>query len=156
MDLISANRALEIVLESAAPLGVERITIREAQGRVLAEDIRSPRDIPGFDNSAMDGYAVRSADAVGASEGAPVRLRVLETIGAGRMPSLRVLPGTASRIMTGAPLPEGADAIVQVERTRQSGEVVELLADAPPHNFIRPRGEDIRQDELAIGAGTEL
>lgn len=156
MDLISANRALEIVLECARPLGVERITIREAQGRVLAEDVRSPRDIPGFDNSAMDGYAVRSADAAGASEAAPVRLRVVETIGAGRVPSVRIVPGTASRIMTGAPMPEGADAIVQVERTRQSGEVVELLSDAPPSNFVRPRGEDIRQNEVAIGAGTEL
>jgi molybdopterin molybdotransferase len=72
------------------------------------------------------------------------------------MPTVRVLPGTASRIMTGAAMPEGADAIVQLERTRQSGDVVELMADAPPRNFIRPRGEDLRLDELALGAGTEL
>jgi molybdopterin molybdotransferase len=156
MNLISANRALEIVLECAAPLGVERVTIREALGRVLAEDIRSPRDIPGFDNSAMDGYAVRSADVAGASQASPVRLRVVDTIGAGRVPSVKVLPGTASRIMTGAPVPEGADAIVQLERTRQSGDVVELMADVAPRNFIRPRGEDLRRDDLAFGAGTEL
>jgi len=156
MDLISANRALEIVLESSAAVGVERVAIRDAVKRVLAEDIHSPRDVPGFDNSAMDGYAVRSADVAGASEATPVRLLVVDTIGAGRMPSVEVQPGTASRIMTGASLPPGADAIVQVERTRQSGDTVEIMTAAPVRNFIRPRGEDVRRDELVLKAGTVL
>src|SRR5258708_37993826 len=122
--MISADQALEIVLESVAPLGVERTPILEACGRVLAEEIRSPRDIPGFDNSAMDGYAVRAADITAATEANPVRLEVLETVAAGMMPSRQVSPGQAARTMTGAPIAEGADTIVQVERTRTDGNFV--------------------------------
>src|SRR5580692_2631578 len=81
--MISADQALQIVLENVAPLGVERIPILDALGRVLAETISSPRDIPGFDNSAMDGYAVRAADVTHASASSPARLRVLGTVAAG-------------------------------------------------------------------------
>src|SRR5207237_7035210 len=119
------DEALRLVLDSVQPLAAERIGIRDALGRVLAEEVRSPRDIPGFDNSAMDGFAVRAADISGASEAHPVTLRVIETIAAGQMPSAVVGPGTASRIMTGAPLPKGADAIVPVEQTRSSDNSVE-------------------------------
>ncbi len=154
--MISADDALRIVLENVAALGVERTPILDACGRVLAEDIRSPRDIPGFDNSAMDGYAVRGADIVAASETSPVRLKVVETIGAGQMPSRRVNAGEAIRTMTGAPIAEGADAIIQVERTRGIGDVVEILAPAPERSFIRPRGEDLRANELVIAAGKVL
>ncbi|MGC2492458.1 MAG: hypothetical protein WA410_06405, partial [Candidatus Binatus sp.] len=87
--MVSADQALQIVLENVVPLGVERIPILEALGRVLAEDIASRRDIPGFDNSAMDGFAVRAADLVRASEASPVKLAVVETVGAGRMPTRR-------------------------------------------------------------------
>src|SRR5437879_1965800 len=111
--MISADEALSIVLDSVAPLGVERVPILAALGRVLAEEIGSPRDIPAFDNSAMDGYAVRSADVAGASEARPARLTVIETVGAGAMPSRRVAPGQAVRTMTGAPIAQGADSIVQ-------------------------------------------
>ena len=99
-------------------------------GRVLAEEIRSPRDIPGFDNSAMDGYAVRAADIATARESRPVSLKVIETVGAGTMPTLRVEPGTAIRTMTGAPIAAGADAIIQVERTRG--------ADSKSRSWCRP------------------
>src|SRR5215471_18538717 len=118
--MISVDEALRIVLDNVAPLGVERTSIIDACGRVLAEEIRSPRDIPGFDNSAMDGYAVRAADIASASESNPISLKVLETVGAGAMPARRVEPGTAIRTMTGAPIAAGADAIIQVERTRGS------------------------------------
>jgi molybdopterin molybdotransferase len=154
--MISADQALEIVLENVAALGVERTPILDAVGRVLAEEIRSPRDIPGFDNSAMDGYAVQAADIAGASEAIPVRLRVVETIGAGQMPTRRLSPGEATRTMTGAPLADGADTIVQVERTRSIGDAVEILASAPERAFIRPRGEDLRAGELVIAAGKIL
>ena len=154
--MISADQALEIVLENVAALGVERTPILDAVGRVLAEEIRSPRDIPGFDNSAMDGYAVRAADIAKASEGNPVRLRVVETIGAGQMPTRRLSPGEATRTMTGAPLADGADTIVQVERTRSIGDAVEILASAPERAFIRPRGEDLRQGEVVMTAGKIL
>src|ERR1039458_10749528 len=116
--MISADQALQSVLENVAPLGVERIPIVESLGRVLAQDISSPRDIPGFDNSAMDGYAVRAADLAKASEANPVKLTVVETVGAGKMPTRRVSAGEAVRTMTGAPIAEGADAIRQDARQR--------------------------------------
>ena len=128
--MISADQAIQIVLDNVTPLGVERIPIVTALGRVLAQDISSPRDIPGFDNSAMDGYAVRAADLARASEAIPVKLTVLETVGAGQMPARRVSAGEAVRTMTGAPIAEGADAIVPVERTRGGGGVVEFLVAA--------------------------
>ncbi|MGD0120040.1 MAG: gephyrin-like molybdotransferase Glp [Candidatus Binatus sp.] len=154
--MISADQALQVVLENVAPLGVERITILDALGRVLAENISSSRDIPGFDNSAMDGYAVRAADVANASEANPVKLRVVETAGAGQMPSRRVGAGETVRTMTGAPIADGADAIIQVERTRGSGDVVEFLAPAEVRGFIRPRGEDLRQGELVMSPGKTL
>ena len=97
--MISVDEALALVLDSVAPLGLERVSILKARGRVLGEELRSPRDIPGFDNSAMDGYAVRGADVAGAAEGRPVRLMVTETIAAGAMPSKAVAPGQAARII---------------------------------------------------------
>ena len=154
--MISADQALQIVLENAASLGVERIPIVDALGRVLAENIRSPRDIPGFDNSAMDGYAVRAADLATASETKRVKLGVIETIGAGQMPTRRVSQGQAVRTMTGAPVAEGADAIIPVERTRGTGDQVEFLAAAETGAFIRPRGEDLRLGELVMSASKIL
>jgi len=154
--MISADQALQIVLENVAPLGVERIPIVEAASRVLAEDISSPRDIPGFDNSAMDGYAVRAADLARASEASPVKLTVIETVGAGKMPTRRISAGEAVRTMTGAPIAEGADAIVPVEWTRGGGTVVEFLAAPEKGASIRPRGEDLRLGEPVISAGKTL
>ncbi len=154
--MITADEALRLVLENVAPLGVERIPILNALGRVLAEDVHAPRDIPGFDNSAMDGYAVRVADVASASESAPVRLEVLETVGAGTMPTRTVRPGTAVRTMTGAPIAPGADAIVQVERTRTAGEAVEILAPVATGASIRLHGEDVRAGDLVIPAGAEV
>lgn len=154
--MISTDEALRIVLDNVVPLGVERVSILAGLGRVLAEEIRSPRDIPGFDNSAMDGYAVRAADVASAGESNPVTLKVIETVGAGKMPTLRVEPGTAIRTMTGAPIAVGADAIIQVERTRGSESNVEILASAEPRSFIRPRGEDLREVELLMSAGKVL
>jgi molybdopterin molybdotransferase len=154
--MISVDEALRIVLDNVAPLGVERAPLLGAAGRILAEEIRSPRDIPGFDNSAMDGYAVRAADIATASESNPVSLKVLETVGAGTMPTQRVEPGTAIRTMTGAPIAAGADAIVQVERTRGSDSKVEILASAESRAFIRPRGEDLREGELVMSPAKVL
>jgi molybdopterin molybdotransferase len=154
--MTSADQALEIVLANVAALGVERVPILEALSRVLAEEIRSPRDIPGFDNSAMDGYAVRAADVASASESNPVRLRVIETVAAGAMPKLTLEPGQATRTMTGAPIAPGADAIIQVERTRTAEPFVEILASAERGAFVRPHGEDLKRDELVMSAGKVL
>jgi molybdopterin molybdotransferase len=153
---ISVDEALRKVLDSVNPLGVERVPIRDATGRILAEDVRSPRDIPGFDNSAMDGYAVRAADVGEASEDRPARLAVLETIAAGGVPTINVGPGQSSRIMTGAPIPAGADAIVPVERTRGGHDTVEILAPAMPGAFVRPRGEDLREGDPVMTRGQRL
>jgi molybdopterin molybdotransferase len=155
--MISADQALQIVLENVAEIHPERVALTAALGRVLAEEVRSPRDIPAFDNSAMDGYAVRAADVAHASADNPVRLTVVETVGAGAMPTRRVEPGQAIRTMTGAPLAAGADAIVQVERTRESeGGAVEILAPAEPGQFVRPRGEDVKQGEPLMAPGRAL
>jgi len=154
--MISADQALQIVLDNVVALGAERIPMVEALGRVLAENISSSRDIPGFDNSAMDGYAVRAADLAKASDASPVKLRVVETVGAGQMPARRVSAGEAVRTMTGAPIAEGADAIVAVERTRGTGDLVEFLAPAENSAFIRARGEDLRLGELVMSAGKTL
>jgi molybdopterin molybdotransferase len=154
--MTSADQALQIVLENVEPLGVERVSITAALGRILAEEVHSPRDIPGFDNSAMDGYAVRAADVATASETNPVRLEVLETVGAGVMPSRSVAAGQAIRTMTGAPIAPGADAIVQVERTRTEGDIVEVTMAPQAGAFVRPRGEDLRQGELVMSAGKTL
>jgi len=154
--MTSADQALEIVLANVAVLGVERVPILEALSRVLAEEIRSPRDIPGFDNSAMDGYAVRAADVASASESNPVRLRVIETVAAGAMPKLTLEPGQATRTMTGAPIAPGADAIIQVERTRTAEPFVEILASAERGAFVRPHGEDLKRGELVMSAGKVL
>ena len=154
--MVSADEALRLVLDSVKTLAVERVGLREAHGRVLADEIRSPRDIPGFDNSAMDGFAVLFADVSGASESNPVKLRVIETIAAGKMPNAPVVAGTASRIMTGAPLPSGADAIIPVEQTRGSSDTVEILAIEPGRNFIRPRGEDLRVGQQVLSPGQRL
>ena len=154
--MISVDQALKIVLDNVAALGAERIPIVDALGRVLAEEICSPRDIPGFDNSAMDGYAVRAADIMSASESHPVRLKVLETVGAGVMPSVRIESGQAVRTMTGAPIADGADAIVPVERTRGGEAEVEVMAPAEKGAFVRPRGEDIKRAELVFALGKAL
>jgi molybdopterin molybdotransferase len=154
--MISTDEALRIVLDNVAPLGVERVSITAALGRVIAEEIRASRDIPGFDNSAMDGYAVRAADIATASESKPIRLKVLETVAAGMMPTRSVGSGEAARTMTGAPLAVGADAVVPVERTREDGTAVEIMAPAQAGAFVRPRGEDLKQGEPVIAAGTVL
>src|SRR5258708_12277598 len=114
--MTSADQALEIVLANVAVLGVERVPILEALSRVLAEEIRSPRDIPGFDNSAMDGYAVRAADVASASESNPVRLRVIETVAAGAMPKLTLQPGHATRTMPAPPIAPRAHPIIPFNR----------------------------------------
>src|SRR5215471_8859037 len=115
--MISVRDALHRVLQDLPRLGGEQVALPAARGRVLAAAIQAPRDVPPFRNSAMDGYAVRSADVAAADPERGVRLPVLETVGAGAVARQPVRPGTSIRIMTGAPMPEGADAVVRVEDT---------------------------------------
>ena len=154
--MISADEALRLVLANVEPLGIERVSILSALGAVLAEEIRARRDVPAFDNSAMDGYAIRAGDVPGASETRPARLKVVETIAAGAMPSRRIGAGECARIMTGAPIPLGADAVIAVERTRGGADEVEILAACEPGFCVRPRGEDIREADLVFEPGRRL
>jgi molybdopterin molybdotransferase len=161
--MISVDEALEYVLKHFEPLEPERVEILDALDRVLAEDIYSDTDIPPFDNSAMDGYAVRAADTVGASTEAPVALQVIADLAAGYTTHLVVEPGTAIRIMTGAPLPAGADAVVRFEDTSEGSSTgerrsnrIEVFSQVVVGENVRPAGEDIRKGELVLAEGTVL
>ena len=159
--MISVDEARARILRHFHPLEPEKVPILEALDRVLAEDIYSDIDIPPFANSAMDGYALRSGDTMGASKKSPVTLKVVADLAAGHTTHLKVEPGTAIRIMTGAPLPEGADAVVRFEETSEGlrggwGPTVEIYKEVSPRENVRPAGEDIRRGELALAKGTVL
>ena len=117
--MINVDLALRKVLKAIKPLPKETIKLSDSLGRTLAEDIYSACDIPGFDNSAMDGYALKSADTAGASIKKPKTLQVIEDVKAGDIPKNKLKSGEAIRIMTGAMLPRGADAVVMVEVTKK-------------------------------------
>jgi len=144
------------ILRDARPLEAERVPLREALGRVLAEDVSSPIDHPPWDNSSMDGYAVRASDVAFASESEPVTLWVLETVRAGQRPSQAVAPRTAIRVMTGAPVPEGADTVVRVEDTDGGEQRVAIRDARDAGRNVRPRGEDLRAGTVALGRGTVI
>jgi molybdopterin molybdotransferase len=154
--MIPVKEALCRILEQIPRLGKERVGILEAQGRVLAEDIFSSRKIPPWDNSAMDGYAVRYFDIQEASAKKPVFLKVLSDLPAGRVFEGRIGPGEAVRIMTGAPLPEGADTVVPVEETVKADGNVKILAAVPAGRNIRRAGEDVGVGEKVLEDGTVL
>lgn len=148
--------ALALILEGLAPLPSRRLPLAEALGLAAAEAVASAEAVPPFTNSAMDGYAVRAADLAGASEARPARLRVLGDLAAGATPDRAVEPGTAWRIMTGAPLPEGADAVVPVEETQRGEDWVEVRSPLRPGLHVRQAGEDIRAGQVLIGPGRRL
>ena len=152
--MLSVEQALEQILKAFHPLEPERVNIVEALGCVLAEDIHADVDIPPHSNSSMDGYAVLANDTTGARAETPARLHVVGELAAGYVTETQVEPGAAIRIMTGAPIPPGADAVVKVEDTKATGEWVEILAPAPRGQYIRPAGEDVRQGELVLPRGT--
>lgn len=153
--LTARDAALRILTESPRQPTL-RIPLDDALGHVLADDVTSPLDIPAHTNSAMDGYACRGADVKGAHPGRPVRLRVVETIPAGRFPARRVEAGECARIFTGAPLPEGADSIIRQEDTDLGTERVTILKDRDVGVNFRKAGEDLKRGALALPAGTTL
>jgi molybdopterin molybdotransferase len=153
-QLTPLSEAQHIVLDAAPVLGVEKISILDALGRTLGEDVVAERDNPPWDNSAMDGFAVRGDDI--RHEHAvqkPVTLKVIEDVPAGTMPSKAVRPGEAIRIMTGAPIPEGADTVVKVEDTEHTPDTVRIFKPEPRGANIRPRGEDVRKGDCIIARG---
>ncbi len=154
--MLEVEEARARVLERLMPLPAETVPIIEALGRVTAQDVVADYDIPPHANTAMDGYAVRAADTAAASAENPVRLRVIGELAAGYVADREVTPGTAIRIMTGAPIPPGADAVIQFERVKRNGEYIEITAPVPVGKEIRHAGEDVKSGETVIPRGTVL
>jgi len=154
--MIAVEEAIHRILDQIHPLGKERLNILQSLGRVLGEDIIAPRNIPPWHNSAMDGYAVRWQDIQNASSKKGVVLTVLADLPAGRIFRGEVNPGEAVRIMTGAPLPQGADTVVQVEDTEKAGDQVKILAAPEKGKNIRQAGEDVTAGERILEEGNLL
>lgn len=155
--LTPLQEAQKTVLEAARPLGLEKVDLLEALGRVLGEDVIAIRDNPPWDNSAMDGFAVRWEDIK--QEHAitkPVTLKVIEDVPAGKVPTKTVGPGQAIRIMTGAPIPKGADTVVRVEDTEPSEDSVRIFKEVERGANIRPQGEDVKKGDCIIAKGTQI
>ena len=163
-DMLSVEDALERVMASFRPLQAVTAPLMDSLGQVLAEDITSPLALPPLANSAMDGYALQAGDISGASADAPRRLDVIGVVQAGQMPDRAVTPGVAIRIMTGAPVPDGADTVVpfeetdEVQRKREGRPMneVAVFSELPKGANVRPAGEDISQGELVLEAGTPV
>ncbi|MDD2581517.1 MAG: molybdopterin molybdotransferase MoeA [Desulfuromonadaceae bacterium] len=150
--MLSYEQARQVILENIAPAGVEQVDLVDAVGRVLVEDVVAPWDMPLWDNSAMDGYAVRRADC----SRVPCKLKVTGYIPAGATAEgIEVKAGCAVKIMTGAPVPAGTDAVVPFEETEEtSGEQVVIQAQVAACQHIRSRGEDVQSGQSVISAGT--
>jgi molybdopterin molybdotransferase len=144
-----------ILREVARPLSSETVGLEESSlGRVLAEDVKSPVDLPGFDRAIMDGFAVRARDTFGASPGAPAYLRLAGEVKMGKAALVAVLPGEAVRVSTGSMMPEGADAVVMVEYTDfLDDETVEMVRSVAPGNYVVGKTEDLRKGELMLSCG---
>ncbi|MEE8240899.1 MAG: molybdopterin molybdotransferase MoeA, partial [Nitrospirales bacterium] len=155
--LTPLQEAQKTVLDAAHPLGLEKVGLLEALGRVLGEDIVAARDNPPWDNSAMDGFAVRWEDIK--QEHAvtkPVELIVIEDVQAGTVATKSVGPGQAIRIMTGAAVPKGADTVVKIEETEPSGDKVRIFKQVERGGNIRPQGEDVKKGDTIIAKGTQI
>ncbi len=156
--MISVEEALARILSEISPLSVMQMPLPVSSGLVLAQDIVAQEDIPPFANSAMDGFALLSRDSQ-PKDGQPPRLRISGGVAAGYVADHAVEEGTAMRIMTGAPVPEGADSVIQVELTRSEGpdsEWVEILEAVSPGNNIRPAGEDMLRGQTVLQQGSEI
>ncbi len=155
-DWLSIDEARDLVLSRIVEVGHEAVPIREARGRILAADVASTIRHPAWDNSAMDGFAVRSEDIRGASQGSPVVLHVIEEVAAGGFPTRPLGPGEATRVMTGAPVPAGADGVTRLEYTEPGPAAgrVSVVSDADAGRNIRRKGEDLEIDDRPLSAGT--
>lgn len=162
-NMISVDDALAHILTHVRPLDAVEVPLLSALGLVLTEDVEANEDVPPFQNSAMDGFALRAADTAGALPDRPVHFEVVETVAAGTLGRQRIETGQAARIMTGAPLPSGADTVVRFEETDESDQVsfqgmktVGIRRELKPHDNVRDSGEDLRQGALALGKGTRV
>ncbi len=154
--MLSVEEARQQMLESIPVLPTEKRGILECSGYVLAEELHAKENIPPFDNSAMDGFAVRSTDVKDATEENPTVLSVVETIAAGYAPKKQILSGQAARIMTGAMMPEGADAVVMQEVTELVGDKVNILESVDKNENVRFTGESVNMGDCVISPGKVL
>ncbi len=154
--MISVEEAQERILARIAVLGDERVELGRALGRVLAEPVLSHRDVPPWPNSSMDGYALSSRDTAAATAAKPARLAVAGRVAAGTVATRPLGPGEAFRIFTGAPLPEGADAVIPQEEVREDGTAVLVPRAVEPGQFVRPRGEDMKAGDAVLEQGRVL
>ena len=159
--MISVEAALEIILSEIKPLGMERVNILSSMGRVLGEDIVADTDNPPWDNSAMDGYAVRAVATKDASKDQPVALQIIEDLPAGYTAKKSVKRGQTIRIMTGAPMPKGADAVIMVEETerqeaRGKRQEVKVFKEAKVGDNVRKAGEDFKKGDIVLRKGMTI
>lgn len=153
MKYLKVVEAQGIIFATLQTLGSETVTLAQSLGRILAEEVRANRDLPPYDVSAMDGFAVRSADVAQA----PVRLTIIEDIKAGDMPTHTVQIGQCARIMTGAPVPAGVDAVIRVEDTQAiSATEVQINKAVQSAHDVRPQGENMKDGQVVLTAGTEI
>jgi len=153
---ISVEEAKDLILENTRVLDSTVVHLTQAKGYVLGEDIISPVNLPFFTNSAMDGYAVKSANTEKTGENKPVFLKVVGTIRAGVYPDFTIGHGEAAKVMTGAPLPKGADSVVMVEYTEEKDGIVKVKKPVTASENIRYEGEEIKKGETALDVGTEV
>ena len=154
--MLTVAEASERILAEINPLDIETVPLRQALGRVLAEDVTATVTMPPWSNSSMDGYAVRSADITPVMSGEPVKLRVVATIAAGEFAPRALKRGEAMRIMTGAPVPEGADSIIRKEDTDGGKSKVEVRDARDVWKNIRPAGEDFQRGDLLARRGAPV
>ncbi|AEK73912.1 molybdenum cofactor biosynthesis protein MoeA [Thermococcus sp. 4557] len=156
LKVVPLEKALEVINSFPLKPEIESVPLSEALGRILAEDVTSPINVPPFDRATVDGYAVRAEDTFMASESEPVRLRVVGEINAGDTPTVELKPGESVYISTGAPLPEGADAVVQFEDVDREGEEVIIYKPAYPGLGVMKAGADIPKGKILLKRGTRL
>lgn len=155
-ELIPVKKALDIIKKSLKPVDVEEVPLEDAYRRVLAEDVESLLSSPPFKRSAMDGYAIKAEDTFGFSESNPAKLKIVDRIGAGQMSNVVVQSGEAVKIATGAPIPNGANAVVMEEYTVEEGDEIQVEMSLPPGENVSPLGEDFKRGDKVLEAGQIL
>ena len=150
------EQARELLLSAVSAVDTEHIPLSECAGRILACDLLAKENVPAFDRSPYDGYAVRSADTAKASQEHPVTLQTLEEIPAGAVPTKKLASGTATKVLTGAPIPEGADAVIMFEKTAFTHETVTLFAPVKAGSNIVTIGEDIKKGAVLARKGAVI
>jgi molybdopterin molybdotransferase len=150
--MIPVSKALKIIDQEIGPLGTERVDLAESVGRILAEDVAADCDLPPFDRSQMDGFALRSRD----TRHVPVNLKIVGESAAGRGWYKELKRGEAVRIMTGAPVPAGADAVQRIELTKEIDKIVSLIDPVSKGQFIVQKGKEIRKGDVIVSAGTPI